>query len=558
MEPWSTQNLLNDPVINPAAAVPQRQPQYFPQQPQPPPQPTATQRPKRPRSTSPAAPSKRNKPSQNIPSSTVLATQLEDPKTRNEALETLLKLSSSADLNYSLGEEDGDAVLQALVNIIYKECLDYDTHVKNTSHFTLENDKPLFDPQQTWKQPPTKERQAWIQHSSQILAKGHYQPKLLQTVLVILRNLSFVSSNIVLMRNNTDVMGILMACLYESHDANIPQHGTDYEAGYNLALHALFTLLNLIQQPHLLDVTGQQQVCNALFLNNTTSLEKLGWGGLHLAKKFNTKEDVVDVSTNTVLELASSHLIQVWSLFSALNHVLTNPTSPRSLVMLALDVLKECLDQVGGVVAIDVVEEIPSMAVILRELPDGIIERCLDCLWIPRLGSDALDYVNPLCNMVARVSALKLKMGYDATVDTDLRDRSLDVLVPWLSLDEKVLAAKLGLTKKGQVQTRFYDAVVPILTTRVGRNDAPLLATQLLKYMASSSENKQGMLYIQDRVLELASRDARIAQVSSCLLLFLVVELTALHTNASPSLGIVPIVGIHTLVSKEECGRGRT
>jgi len=502
MDAWSTQGLLNDPFINPGGDVPQERQQYPPQQQQ-------YQRPKRPRSTSPAAPSsKRSKPSHNTSDSSVLAAQLKDPKTRNQALQTLLKYSNSPDLNYSLGETHGNDVLQALVDIIHKECLDYETHLKNAP--SKEHDMPVLSAEDTWKEPPTKERQAWIQHVQKQLETPHFNPKLLQTILITLRNLSFVSANIRLMRNNDDIWSVLIGCLYEQHAEYSEESGGS--VSYNLALHALFTLLNMAQQPQL-DVTGQLKVCDALFLENSP-LPQLGWGGMQLAKRFDFREDTVDIPSSMVLEISASHLIQIWSLFSALRHVLTNPTSPRSLLMVALDLLKECLDQVGGVVAIDAKEDIPSMASILRELPEDIIQKCMDCLWIPRLGPDALDYVNPLTNMVARVSALKLRMGYDANVDTDLRDRALDVLVPWLSLDERILAEKLGRTSDGRIQTRLYDALVPILTTRVGRNDAPVLATQLLKYMASTSENEEGLLYIQDRMLELASRDARVAQLA--------------------------------------------
>lgn len=519
MDPWSTQGLLNDPVINPGGtSVPPQQQQQQRQPYQYPPQAGATTtaqlapRTKRPRSASPAAPSKRNKASHSsIPDSILLASQLKDPATRNEALKTLLKLSSSADVNYSLAEvPHGTVLLQALIDVVHDECLDYKTHVDKTKHLV---EKPVFDASKTWTEPPTQERAAWIHHVQQHFQQGDYNTKLLQTILIILRNFSYVSSNVRLLRQEDFIWSILIACLYEPHH----QHETHDEfsslANHNLALHALSTLLNLSQQPQL-DVSGQLQVCDALFLQDSP-LPQLGWGGMQLAKRFNTKEDSIDAPPIMVKQIASSHLIQIWTLFSAIQHVITNPTTPRSLLMVALDFLKECLDQVGSVVSLDVKEEIPSMGAILKELPFPIMEKCVDCLWIPRLGPDALDYVNPLHTMVARVSALKLKMGYDATVDTDLRDRALDVLVPWLSLDEVELGTKLAFQQnRKDVQTKLYDALVPILTTRVGRNDAPLLATQVLKYMASSKENEAGLLYIQERILELASRDARVAQLA--------------------------------------------
>jgi hypothetical protein len=353
----------------------------------------------------------------------------------------------------------------------------------------------------------------------------------LQTILIILRNFSFVSANILVMRKHDDIWSILISCLYEeySHERELEYGGMPT---YNLALHALYTLLNMAQQPQL-DVTGQLQLCDSLFLDNAPLLQTLGMGGMQLARAFHPKEQhvVVDIPISSVMEIATLHLQQVWSLFSALAHVITNPTCPRLLLMLALDFLKECCNQVGSVVLSSDYHHptdddnnnnnnnnnnIPTMAAILRELPSEVIDKLVDCLWIPRLGPDALDYVNPVHTMVARVGFLKLKSGYDATVDADLRDRALDVLVPWLSLDEAHLAPKLGFSRGDGDKTTlsFWNALVPILTTRVGRNDAPSLAAQVLKYMASSSENQEGLLYIQEYILELASRDARIAQLA--------------------------------------------
>jgi hypothetical protein len=540
---WSAaSSLMNDrPVLNDAGAAPVAEQPIVSQQ-------SSTKRPR-----SPAAPPpphhqpalKRNKKSSrdstHSPDSTVvLATQLKNPTTRNQALQTLLQLSSNATVNYALDRDDNhnkaaggagmNDVLNALVEIVYTECLDYKTHVQNTQQYKQEKDKLVLSASQTWKTPPTRERAAWFQHVRAVFRQtpNHYHPKLLQTILIILRNFSFVSANIRVMRKHHDIWSILISCLYEeySHERELEYGGMPT---YNLALHALYTLLNMAQQPQL-DVTGQLELCDSLFLDNAPLLQTLGMGGMQLARAFHPKDHVVDIPISSVMEIATLHLQQVWSLFSALAHVITNPTCPRLLLMMALDFLKECCNQVGSVVLSsyyhhptdddDANNNIPTMAAILRELPSEVIDKLIDCLWIPRLGPDALDYVNPVHTMVARVGFLKLRSGYDATVDTDLRDRALDVLVPWLSLDDAHLAPKLAFSHPGggnqhKIQKpRFWNALVPILTTRVGRNDAPSLATQVLKYMASSSENQEGLLYIQEYILELASRDARIAQLA--------------------------------------------
>jgi hypothetical protein len=141
-----------------------------------------------------------------------------------------------------------------------------------------------------------------------------------------------------------------------------------------------------------------------------------------------------------------------------------------------------------------------------------MLQRLIDLLYVPRLGPDSLDYVDPVHNIVTRVTTLKLLVGYDATVDTDVRDRALDVLVPLLELDSPRMAARLGFDPvTGRVRTRLLDALVPILTTAVGRNEASMLASQLFRELSRAEENKEGLQYVQERLVELASRDARVS-----------------------------------------------
>lgn len=106
-----------------------------------------------------------------------------------------------------------------------------------------------------------------------------------------------------------------------------------------------------------------------------------------------------------------------------------------------------------------------------------------------------------------------ISSNYDATVDIDARDRALEVLVPLLELDSPRMAARLGRRRGScQLHTRLYDALVPILTTAVGRSDASLIATQLFRELSKArSENKRGLLYVQSRLVELASRDERVS-----------------------------------------------
>ena len=218
--------------------------------------------------------------------------------------------------------------------------------------------------------------------------------------------------------------------------------------------------------------------------------------------------------------------------------------------MTALDLLQEFINhaRVGVVGEVDVEADLPDARSIVVHMPTKVLNRLSDLLYVPRLGPDSLDYIDPVHNIVTRVTTLKLLMSYDATVDTDVRgmstctapidfekschytvsftfdpllainvsDRTLDILVPLLELDSPALARRLGRDEdKGTNRTRnrLYDTLLPILTTQVGRNEAPLLATQLLRELAKAEENKMGFLYLQERLVALASQDQRVAHL---------------------------------------------
>jgi hypothetical protein len=278
-----------------------------------------------------------------------------------------------------------------------------------------------------------------------------------------------------------------------------------------------------------IDISGQKLLCDRLFYkpdsadgptvpdeNFGQTAEHWGLGGLWLAKRFDTKEDVIANATKKfVLDMTGDYLTSVWSLFGALRHVLINPRSPRSVVILVLDLLQELINHarvgVVGTVQQDKEDEIPQIRSVLVQIPDDVLERLLDLLYVPRLGPDSLDYVDPVHNIVTRVTTLRLLTGYDATVDTDVRDRALDVLVPLLELDSPRMAARLG--GSSTLRTRLFDAIVPILTTGVGRNEASMLASQLLRELSKAEENQLAFMYLQERLVELASRDSRVAQL---------------------------------------------
>ena len=117
---------------------------------------------------------------------------------------------------------------------------------------------------------------------------------------------------------------------------------------------------------------------------------------------------------------------RVWAVFPALSKLLTDSTSPRLVIMTALDLLQEFINhaRVGVVGEVDVEADLPDARSIVVHMPTKVLNRLSDLLYVPRLGPDSLDYIDPVHNIVTRVTTLKLLMSYDATVDTDVRGMS--------------------------------------------------------------------------------------------------------------------------------------
>lgn len=406
---------------------------------------------KRPRSISPVP----RRAALAAPNTDELVEQLKDPKQANKALNTLMQTTASHELNFTL--DNDEPLLQALVDLI-----DYEKGEDNQID-SLEDLVPA---------------NAWKLLTKQPTFPLSMTPRL-HSVLVIFRNLSFVAANLRPMTQELSVMALLIDCLYLDN--------TD------LLVYSVFTLVNLAP---VLDVTGQRLLADKLFLDTAKELHMLGFGGLQFAKQLDDTHQV-SVDKEVLWEGTHRYVKQVWQLFAALHHVVVSPRTPRPVIMMAMEWIRELLEHHAPSV------DLPSMHDIFREMPKDMMQRLVDCLWIPRLGPDALDYVNPVTNLVSRVSTLKLFMGYDATVDTDLRDRALEVLQQMLALGLSIPCAP-----------RLYNALLPCLTTKVGRNDAQILANGIFKALGKIEEHKDGLVYAQGRLLEIASKDARVAQVA--------------------------------------------
>ena len=470
---------------------------------------------KRARASSPMPPSlKDRRPQGPSQDDAKLVEGLLDKSQRVATLNDLLQLSASHEMNFALS---GDYVLKELTDIAIRNCLEW------TEETLKDDDKPIFSPQQCWTQPPTQGMTAWIQHCRlQLDPQRRTLPQLdtLQVVLVIIRNLSYVGANLRLLAYSPAVLTLLQGCLYDG-TTNRP-----------LALAALQTLVHLA--PHL-DVSGQKLLSDKLFYYHSTADggpavptsqqqfgltctgQHWGFGGVWLAKRLDTREDTVaNIEKDFLLSLTADQLVGVWTTFSALTHVLTTSRPTRAVLLLALDLLQELINhaRVGVIGSVALHEqndqELPKLRTILVHMPDQLLQLLADWLYIPRLGPDALDYMDPVHHIVTRVTSLRLLLlSYDERIDTDVRDRALEILVPLLELDSPRMATRLGSRFRGGK----LDAIVPILTTKVGRNEAGMLAAQLLREISKSPANRVGLRYVQSRLVELASRDPRVSQL---------------------------------------------
>jgi hypothetical protein len=374
---------------------------------------------------------------------------------------------------------------------------------------------------------------------------------------MILRNLSFVAANQRFLLHSKDVLRILTGCLYfrnfvtgkaergpkseryEEMNTTISSSssgGNDLgNSANNMCLHSLQTFMNLAS---LLDISGRKLFVDLLFLdggvldNATTvktpkSLDSMdvksiishseygqinNWamGGFAIAKKFDVKEEIPlskipDIHT-LLRPIVEQHIQTTLSIFRPFVGLLGITTS-RPVVISALELLKELLDNAD-------VENV------FLYTPDTMLYHLVRLLWIPRLGPDSLEYVDPTRNMVSRVTAMKLMGGYDANVDYELRDRSLEVLWKITNLSTEVtcrLGQKISLKLSQSFgvdeserhchlpNTRLYDSLIPILTTQIGRDQTSLFAAKIVLNLAKAPGNEMGLRYASKRIVSAAS-----------------------------------------------------
>jgi hypothetical protein len=337
------------------------------------------------------------------------AERLINLETRNEELNDLLQISANHDVNFSM---PSDAIPNALVQIVMQDCLQYHQNqhhnkhritgsTNNSNHHGL-----IFRSKDAWKEPPTRETRDFANHCKTIQIDRRPDGMVLPTlevIAMILRNLSFTGANLRLLAYSPHVLQVLTAFLYI---------GSHHDSGETLILAALQTLLHLVRY---LDVTGQQILCDKLFYDGVsgppvpqihTYNRAVTWGGMGaswLAKRLDVREDIVEkVSTQFLLEFCGDYLVAVWSIFPVLQYVLIQEDATRSVLLLALDLLHEFISaaRVGLVGAVEDENPhirpgqdypIPKLRAVLVNMPEIMLERLVNLLYVPRLGSDSLE-----------------------------------------------------------------------------------------------------------------------------------------------------------------------
>lgn len=336
------------------------------------------------------------------------AENLRHVATRNAELNELLQLSANHEVNFSM---QSDAILRALTEIVIVDCLKWIKEPPDGRNDEL--DSIVFRSVNAWQCPPTARMEAWAKHCSNLhIARQVEAVKTCEAVAVILRNFSYTGANLRLLAYSPDILHVLAAFLYIGAK---DESYRSISAEATLPLTALQALLHLVRY---LDVTGQQLLTDKLFYEsgsggpvvpNATDFGKCvtgewgGFGACWLAKRLDTREDTIEnVPTEFLLSLTAEYLVAVWSIFPALKEVVVDARSPRPVVLMALDLLQE-LSNVARVGLVGAVQEedpnikpgqdykMPTIRAVLVNLPDSMLERLTDLLYVPRLGPDSLE-----------------------------------------------------------------------------------------------------------------------------------------------------------------------
>lgn len=550
----------------------------------------------------------------NFDATTISRILLQDNNTDQvaNALNALLRTSADDSANYCLGP-GGEKIISALVTL-FDEAIgwndDNDDSVEKEADAKLNcNPEPTvatWDPSsllgkhKRWRK-LCREKLASPLASSvnpQLLITEP-ETKILDEIIAILRNLSFVAQNTRFILYSEGALRILTGALYyrgyssggssggsSSDDRAEESSSTSSSHSSNMCIHAIQTLTNIAP---LIDVTGRQLFIDRAFLESdakevlytvpgqqippdneelgegedgetressasAVSQEKknghpmyglstyLGFGGMYLSKQYDTKAETLDNIPNSVVwDVAGTHVRAILAIFPALSAIL----DPNDITAMHTSCCGWHRPSIQAVLELlNALVENPDSKGVFLCISDKMLHCLTDMLYIPRLGPESMDYVDPVSNTVTRITALKLRMGYDASIDSLLRDMSCDVLVKLTDLSTG-LKKRLGcassmstMARRQNAQTnssselapsilhldessssrrmnvRLYDSLLPMISSVSGRGDAGSLAVRLISNLAQVPENKAGVRYVERKLMSKASTDAHIGKLA--------------------------------------------
>ncbi|KAL7516504.1 hypothetical protein ACHAWX_001514 [Stephanocyclus meneghinianus] len=511
----------------------------------------------------------------------VIASNLisDDTEKVSSALNGLLKATADVDSNYCLGL-GGEKVISALCQL-FDETIDWNDLNEGNEADDIRNLEPnashwrassLTGKHERWRNFCRDKLASPLASSTDpsLLIDLETEARVLDMVVIILRNLSYVAQNLRFLAHSESVLRVLTGALYYRGYAAGVGGGESHEKGEDAQLSShqsnmcVYSIQALINMAPLIDVTGRQIFIDRVFLESdekeiTSTVpdqtctetdnqklptygiaSRLGFGGMHLAKQYDSKAETIDaIPDDVVWSLVGSHVRMTLAIFPALSDIIdpndTTTTSGwhRPSVQTVLDLF------------IALLENTDNKGIFLN-VPDSLLHQLTEMLYFPRLGPDSMDYIDPVRNVVSRVIGLKF-LGYDASVDSDLRDRACELLVKLTELSPTT-RRRLGMatsisgmaqrdytamssserrvgisptilkvdatSSPHRMNVRLYDSLLSMISTSSGRGDAGSLAAQLLSNLASLPENKAGILYVERKLISVSARDPHVANVA--------------------------------------------
>jgi hypothetical protein len=501
----------------------------------------------------------------------------EDPEHVSRALNALLKASADVDVNYCLGV-GGEKVIDALCQLFDEtigwdetddgsdeETIDYKTLEPSVSHWGADSSTGKH---KRWRELCRSKLASPLASSSDpsLLIDHETEVPILDMVLVIFRNLSYVAQNLRFLLYSESAVRVLTGALYYRGFSFSQKGGENHSISHNsnMCVHAIETLTNMAP---LIDITGRQLFIDRVFLesdekeitstvpyqvsasdvNKTSSVygiaSRLGFGGMHLAKQYDTRAETVDsISDEVVWSMVSSHVQTTLAIFPALSVVL-DPNDTTTVTTSGAGWHRPSLQSMLELL-VALIENTDNRR-IFTNVPDVMLHQLTEMLYIHRLGPESLDYIDPISHPVVRVIPLKVGSGYDATVDTDIRDRACEFLVKLTEMSPSArrrlgmapsissmimkesatspsgmknelspTILKPAVSSPHRLNVRLYDSISSMISSTSGRGDAGSLASQLLANMATVPENRAGIFYCEGKLISVSAMNADVANVA--------------------------------------------